>query len=199
MSEVVAALVGAAIGAIAGISGGGLAALASIRASQIAARAELANKLHHLARAIIRLQGAIGTEDELEVRRDLELVWNDLGVHQRILCPSRGLEVLANIMRRTTSEQSVSTKALVTVAGQAQEKYARVVGLYSEHLFRFRARGKEKEVMTDWLADESRGWLGDGMRIKVGKDLDLSNSQQKRIKPADSIQPDAPQPDEASE
>ena len=90
MDEAVAALIGAAIGAVAGIAGGGFAALSALRASQVAARAELAPKLHELAAAVISLRGAIGTGTEMKARRDIELAWNDFSVHQRVLCPSVG-------------------------------------------------------------------------------------------------------------
>ena len=97
MNETVAVLVAVAIGAVAGLAGGGFAALASIRASQVAARASLAPKLHELSNAIVSLQGAIrsGAQEEAEAKKNLECVWNDFAVHQRILCPSQALERLA--------------------------------------------------------------------------------------------------------
>ena len=144
MSEAEFALFGALIGAMAGLAGGGFAALAAIGASQVAARAQLAPKLHALTHAIITLRGTIGTHDEMKARRDLELAWNDFGVHQRVLCPSRALEVLGYVIRRTTTEENVASDVLLTVAGQAQDKASRIVGLHSEHVFRFRARRKEE-------------------------------------------------------
>ena len=191
MNEAVAALIGAAIGAVAGVAGGGFAALAAIRASQVAARAELAPKLHALGRAIISLRGASGTDDEMKARRDIEVAWNDFGVHQRVLCPSRALEMLAYLIRRTTKEEENFTpKALLTMAGQAQDKASRIVGFYSESLFRFRARQKERKLVADWLAGDAHGLLGDALRQKIAEDVGLSRRQRKRIKPADASQPE---------
>lgn len=191
MSEVVAALIGASIGAVAGLAGGGFAALASIRASQIAARAALAPKLHALADAIIRLQGAAGTAEELQRRRDLEGAWNDFGVHQRILCPSRILEVLSYVLRRAATDRNYTMQAVATVAGQAQDRAARIVGMHSDHFFRFAARRAERRIVADWLVGDARGWLGDGMRKKIAEDVGLSWLERRRIKPAD---PPAPSP-----
>ena len=188
MSATVAALVGAAIGAVAGLAGGAFAALASIRASQLAARAILAPKLHELSNAIVTLRGTMGLEpeDELRAKKNLERAWNDFAVHQRVLCPSKAIEVLAYILRTAAFEEGYTLQAVATIAGQAQDKVARIVGLYSEHVFRFRARQEEKEVIAAWLAGEARGWLSDGLRKKVAEDLNLSQSQRKRIKPANS-------------
>ena len=92
--------------------------------------------------------------------------------------------MLASILRAVAFEEGYTLKAVATIAGQAQDKVARIVGLYSEHVFRFRARQKEKEVIAEWLAGEAHGWLGDGLRKKVAEDLKLSRGQRKRIKPA---------------
>jgi hypothetical protein len=185
VNEVVAALIGATIGAVAGVAGGGFAALAAIRASQVAARAELAPKLHALAGSIISLHGAIGTDNEMKARRNIELAWNDFGVHQRVLCPSRALEMLAYLIRRTTKEEENFTpEALLTIVGQAEDKASRIVGFYSESLFRFRAQQKERKLVADWLAGDAHGLLGDELRQKFAEDVGLSRRQRKRIKPA---------------
>ena len=195
MNETTAALLGGAIVAIAGLAGGGFAALASIRASQIAARAALAPKLHKLARAIVHLSGAAGTNDETRRLGVLEIDWHDFSVHQRILCPSKTLEVLADLMRRTTKEyKNYAWEDLAKIAGQIQEKAARIVGLHSAHLFGFRARWQEKKVITDWLAGEAHGLLGDELRQKMAKDLGLWWWQRKRIKPADPTAPSVTAP-----
>lgn len=190
MSAAVAALIGAAIGAIAGLAGGGFAALAAIRASQVAARVELAPKLHALARALVTLSGVTGTgtASELKARRDMELAWNDFGTHQRILCPSRALPLLALIFRRSAKPEEgerFTTEVLLTLAGQAQERAALITGLYSEHLFRWRARRGERKIIADWLAGDAHGVLSDEMRVWIAKDLGLGWWQRRRIKPAD--------------
>ena len=79
------ALLGALIGAVGGLAGGAFAAVASLRASQIAARAPLAEKIHTVTSRIVKLRASLDTEDENENRMGFEVAWNDLAVHAKIL------------------------------------------------------------------------------------------------------------------
>ena len=187
MSNTGALLLAAGIGALAGLGGGGLAALAVVRASQVTARVMLAPKLHAIAREIISLHGAVATRtaDEAEARGKVSLAWNDFAVHQRILCPSPALELLANLILKTTKEKGDVAK-LLTLAGQAQALSAEILAVYSEHLFRSWARHKEKEIIADWLAGDASGLASDAIRTQIAEGLGLSKHQRKRIKPAET-------------
>ena len=93
-----AALLGALIGAVGGLAGGAFAALASLRSSQIAARAPLAEKIHTVAAGIAKLQASLGTGDENQNRMGFEVAWNDLATHAKILCPSRRIEEILGLI-----------------------------------------------------------------------------------------------------
>ena len=174
MTEALAALLGAGIGAIAGLAGGALAALASLRASQVAARAPLGAKLHTLSRRVIRLQSHIGTPKEDRARRDIEIAWNDFLTHQRVLCPSEAIEVLAYIVRRSTKEIGVPAKTWLTISGSAQERITRIVAAHSNHLFRSKAKAVERSLMEEWLLSPHGLLIDARMRQKIAADLQLS-------------------------
>jgi hypothetical protein len=70
VTEALSVIVGALIGAGAGLAGGGFAALASLRASQLAARAPLASVLQTIANMIIWMNVTKGTDEYLKARRD---------------------------------------------------------------------------------------------------------------------------------
>ena len=98
----------------------------------------------------------------------------------------RVLEMLAYLIHRTTKEEeNFTAKALLTVAGQAQDKASRIVGFSSESLFRFRALQKERNLVADWLAGDAHGLLSDGLRQQIAEDIGLSRRRRKRIKPAE--------------
>jgi len=160
VDPVSAALLGALIGAVAGLAGGALAAIASLRASQVAARAPLAPKLHNIAAELIRLAPAIGQADEIGKRHAFELAWNDFAVHQKILCPSRRIESMVSLVRATQRGKASSDEtanAHLALAGQVLDKLTRMVGAHSAHLFRFRAALAEDRILEEWLnSDESR-------------------------------------------
>lgn len=79
-------LVGPLIGAIAGLAGGAFAALASIRASQIAARAPLANTLFELAKAHVALGvSMVDKGDVSECRRYFLTIWNQLATQRNLM------------------------------------------------------------------------------------------------------------------
>ncbi len=90
MSPVTAALLGALIGALAGLAGGAFAAIAAIRSSQIAARAPLADKIHEIAMVAIKLRVASTPDERNQWLIKFETAWNDFTIHQRILCQAGG-------------------------------------------------------------------------------------------------------------
>ncbi len=156
MDPAVAALIGIAIGAFAGLVGAGFAAVASIRASQLAARAPLAGKLHGLARAFVNLSKARRTADadEDELANLLQIAWNDLFTHQRILCPSERLQAMGTLFYEVALTEQVSSQAQIAailVLGKAQETIARMVAAYSNNLFRWMASYEECNVLQEFL------------------------------------------------
>jgi hypothetical protein len=197
VTETIAALLGAGIGALAGLAGGGLAALAAVRASQVAARAPLGAKLHTLSRRIIRLQSRIGTSEEDRARRDIEYAWNDFLTHQRILCPSEAVEVLAYIVRRSTKESGVPVETWLTISGSSQERITRIVAAHSNHLFRFRAKAVERDLMEEWLLSPHGLLIDAGMRQKIAADLQLSRKTRRALS-VGSRESEAPRPDPSS-
>lgn len=167
MTEAVAALLGALIGAAGGLAGGSFAALASLRASQTAARAALAPTIHGLACERIRMRVAIGTPEYLEARRDFERRWSELPIQQRILCPSRRVEGLLSLVRATAEDESSPPDDLLNLAGQALEKVTRMISAYSHHIFAWRARRAEAKILRDWLASEESHVLAEAVRSKL--------------------------------
>ncbi len=154
MDPTVAVLIGIAIGAFVGLTGAGLAAVASLRASQLAARAPLAEKLHQLAKAFVGRHPAIGTKDEAKSTLNLQVAWNDFFTHQRILCPSERLQGMGTLFRRVMVAQHPNVKsreAAIKVLGAAQETIAKMVSAYSNHLFQWRARQEEQKVLQEFL------------------------------------------------
>jgi hypothetical protein len=84
MSGAGAALLGALIGAAGGLAGGVFAALASLRASQIAARAPFPEKIHTIATRIVKLRASIDTGEQNKNRMEFNVAWNDLAAHTTI-------------------------------------------------------------------------------------------------------------------
>ena len=139
MNEVSAVLLAALVGALAGLGGGGLAALASLRASQLVARAPLAASLHQLGVRLVLARAALGTSEEDGALRDVELQWNHFAVHQRILCPSERLERLSDVLRTEFSRADLTPDARLALAGQIVEKLSRIVGAHSSRLLRWQS------------------------------------------------------------
>ena len=96
VTEATSVILGALVGAAAGLGGGGFAALASLRPSQLAARAPLGPVLHKIGDTIIGMNATKGTSEYLAPRREFERRWSEFSIQQRILCPS---ERIANLMK----------------------------------------------------------------------------------------------------
>ncbi len=169
MSEVYAALLGALIGALAGLAGGGLASIASLRASQVAARAPLGQILCEFSACVVKLYGASDHSEVETAKRDIELKWNEFAVHQRILCPSKRLSILWELLRSELKRPDMRGEAAIHLFGQMQEKATRMVGANSSHLFRWQARRSEAKVLTKWLAADQSKLLSDSARTRLGE------------------------------
>jgi len=72
MTEATSVILGALVGAVAGLAGGGFAAIASLRASQLAARAPLGSILHEISNALIGMNATRNTPSYWEPRRKFE-------------------------------------------------------------------------------------------------------------------------------
>jgi hypothetical protein len=169
MTEATAALIGALIGAMGGVAGGFFGAIASLRASQTAARAPIAPTLHRLAVLLIKLRVTKGTPEYDEIRRDFESQWSELAIQQRILCPSKRIEGLLALVWATTRDTSSKPDDLLTLAGQSLDKITRMVGAHSQHLFRWKAHRTEKEIICDWLASLESKILSSAARAELDK------------------------------
>jgi len=167
MSEVYAALLGALIGALAGLAGGGLASIASLRASQVAARAPLGQILYEFGACVVKLRGSLDPLEEDTYKRDIELKWNEFAIQQRILCPSERLSVLWELLRSELKRPEMRGDAAVHLFGQMQEKASRMVGANSSHLFRWQARQSEAEVLSTWLAADQSELLSGSTRARL--------------------------------
>jgi hypothetical protein len=88
VTEGAAVLLGSLVGAVAGLAGGSFAALASVRASQLAARAVLGPVLQGIADTVISMNATKGTDAYLGARREFERGLSEFSIQQRILCPS---------------------------------------------------------------------------------------------------------------
>ena len=133
----VAALIGAAIGAVAGIGGSAVGALASLRASQLAARIPLAQKIHELGGTVVRLNAAVGKPDYNDRLKDFQATWNDLIVHQKILAPSRRLHLLNELVRDAAIDPSLGQFGFPALAGEALNASTDIIAAYSQHMFRW--------------------------------------------------------------
>jgi len=167
MKEVTAALVGAFIGVIGGVAGGGFAALASLRASQTAARAPVAVTLHEVAKAVVRFRATKGTSEHGEAQRDFQRCWSLLSIQQRILCPSKRIEGLVSLVLAATQDKSADPDQLLHLSGQALDKISRMVGAHSLYIFRWRARSEETAIIRSWLANPESQILSQALRLKL--------------------------------
>ena len=168
MTEGVAALLGALIGATGGIAGGGLAALASLRASQIAARAPLGPILHEMGKAFVRMNVTKDMPEEyFDHRLEFEHKWNEFSIQQRILCPSKTITNLMALVMATARDQTSNSADLSSLSGQVVEKVTQMVGAYSNRLFRFEARRDEKRIIRSWLKSPETQSLSPGLRAKL--------------------------------
>ncbi len=167
MTEAQAALTGALIGALAGLAGGAFAAISSIKASQVSARAPLADLLHGLTNNLVSAYAALGSPEADQAVTLFELQWNRFAMHQRILCPSVRIEALSSIVRSELEREDLSEEAKIHLAGQILEKVARMVGAHSTHLTRWRARLSERKILREWLSAEQSQLLGPEARTKL--------------------------------
>jgi hypothetical protein len=167
MTEAASAITGALVGAAAGIAGGGFAALASIRASQLAARAPLGLVLHQMGTALISMSVTKGTEQYWEPRREFERKWNEFTIQQRILCPSDRIANLMELVGAIGRNEKDPPESLLNIAGQTLEKITQMVGAYSNHMFQFRARREEARIIRRWLASEQSKIFNDAVRTKL--------------------------------
>lgn len=163
------ALVAAALGAIGGVVGGAVASLATLRTSQLSARAPLGPLLHEIGQFLIKLNASVGTSDYMGTLLRFESKWNEFSVHQRILCPSKTISNLMDLVRATTRETQSDPKDLLYLAGQTVEKITQMVGAHSYHLFRFRARCEEKKIVRLWLDSPQTGGLSEHVRNELKK------------------------------
>ncbi|MDP2651671.1 MAG: hypothetical protein Q8O94_00865 [bacterium] len=169
MSPEVAALLGATIGAVTGLTGGGFAALAALRASQLAARAPLGLILSGIANTLIQLRVTEGTTDQLDALREFDRKWSELSIHQRILCPSTRIERLLSLLLATARSQKDRPDDLLNLAAQTLEKVTRMVGAHSRHLFRWRASREELKIIRTWLASQESQVLSEEVRQKLSQ------------------------------
>jgi hypothetical protein len=140
------ALIGAGVGALAGIGGSVVGALASLRASQLAARIPLAEKIHQLSQAVVKLTVATGKPDYSDRMADFQIAWNDLIVHEKILAPSRHLHLLAELVRDAAIDRSLAPGVFPTLAGEALNASTDIIAAYSGHMFRWRAWLEARQI-----------------------------------------------------
>jgi hypothetical protein len=146
MADSIVVLLAAAVGALAGIGGSAVGALASLRASQLAARVPLAEKIHVLNQTIVHLHAAAGGADYVERLKAFQVAWNDLIVHQKILVPSRRLQLLHEIVRDAALDPALRPLEFPALAGEALNASTDIVAAYSSHMFRWWARIDERSI-----------------------------------------------------
>jgi hypothetical protein len=134
-----AALLGAAIGALAGVGGSAVGALASVRASQLASRVPLAAKIHNLGSSVVRLNASAGAADYEARLKEFMIAWNDLIVHQKILAPSDRLHLLHELVRDAARDPTMGRLGFPQLAGEALNASTDMIAAYSQHMFRWRA------------------------------------------------------------
>jgi len=164
VTEGTSVILGALVGAVAGLGGGGFAALASLRASQLAARAPLGSVLHEISNALVAMNATKGTNEYWVPRREFERRWSEFSIQQRILCPSERIANLMSLIGAIGRNESDPPEALMNLAGQTMEKITQMVGAYSNSLFRFRARREEARIIRRWLESEPAKLLSEPVR-----------------------------------
>ena len=169
MTEATSVILGALVGAAAGLAGGGFAALASLRASQLAARAPLGPLLHELSNAVVRLNSTSDPNERFAALREFQRVWNQFAIQQRILCPSGRIANLMELVGATTKDMSSHPLLLTALAGQAVDKVTQMVGAHSNYLLQSRVRREEERMIRRWLASQQ------------ARDLNLSISVREKL------------------
>jgi hypothetical protein len=171
MTEAMAVIVGAVVGMVGGLAGGGFASLASLRASQLAARAPLGLTLSEISGALVRVRTSVAANDAVDLQyaalSEFEGKWRLFSIQQRILCPSERIENLMDLVRETTKREGVPSDALLNLAGQAVDKVTRMIGAHSNRLFSFKARKDEAKIIRRWLMSPESQILSDIVRSKL--------------------------------
>ncbi len=167
MNAISAVLLAAAIGALAGVGGAAFGALGSLRASQLAARVPLAEKIHALAQAIVKLRAALGKPEFLLRLKKFNVTWNDLAVHQKILAPSYRVAALNDLVFKALPHAEKNPDAFVDLAGQTLSVVSDMIAAHSRHLFRWRALRTERQLLKQWLATEESKVMSEGLRSAI--------------------------------
>jgi hypothetical protein len=171
LTEGTAVIVGGLIGAVAGLAGGGFAALASLRASQLAARTPLGLVLREISNTIISMNVTKGQPEYLKHRRRFERKWHEFVIQQRILCPSERIGNLMALVLQVGRNESDPPEALLNLAGQTLEKVTQMVSAHSNTLFRFRARRQEARIIQRWLTSKDAELLSEPVRANLRRSM----------------------------
>jgi len=169
MDEITAVLIAAAIGALAGVAGAAFGALSSVRASQLAARAPPADKIHALAQSTIKLRAAINTADFVPRLKDFNVAWNDFAVHQKPLAPSYRIASINDLVFKAALQAEANPNAFVDLAGQALSVVTDMIAAHSTHLLRSRALKGERRILKQWLATQKSQVMSSDLRGIITK------------------------------
>lgn len=168
MTEAMAVIIGAVVGTIGGLAGGGFASFASWRSSQLSVRVALVPTIHEIGTALVRVRiTRLDTDEHLDALVNFEIRWNEFSIQQRILCPSKRIENLMDLVRATTKDRSAPPEALLALGGQAVDKVTRMIGAHTNQFFRFQARKDEATIIRDWLASPDANLLSQTVRKKL--------------------------------
>src|SRR4051812_4741010 len=128
-----------------------------MRASQLAARAPLPEKIHELNKTVVTLRGALGTPAFNTALKDFSLRWNDFIVHQKILAPSRRIGLLSDLVLAATIDNQISPNDMVRVVGDSMAAVTEMIAQQSSHIFRWRAHLAEKGITRKFRAGAIAG------------------------------------------
>jgi len=168
MDPAAIALIGVAIGALAGLGGATVAALASIRSSQLAARTPLAKKIHVLNQTVVQITASAASKNSANFTQELRyfmVAWNDLAVHQKILAPSKRISTLNDLVLKA-AEKVANTDpwGFANLAGQTLNVITEMVAAHSRHMFRWQATYEEEMILRRWLASDKSQIMGPQLR-----------------------------------
>lgn len=116
---------------------------------------------------MINLHVVLGTPDSARAVRDFEEEWNNLAVHQRILCPSDRIGRLLDLVRTAARQIDQEPDLVLGLAGQVLDKVSRMIGCHSNRLFRWSARRDESSVLKNWLATKDSDVLSPEFRKRL--------------------------------
>jgi hypothetical protein len=101
--------------------------------------------------ALVRLQVSVAAHDVADLqnaaRSEFESKWRLFSIPTALLCPSKRIESLMDLVRETTRNQSAASNGLLSLAGQTVDKVTRMVGAYSNRPFRFQDREDEARII----------------------------------------------------